>query len=208
MKKVIINGERCLPFPLMPSYFVSEKGTVFGKNKKPLFIGVQNSGYNMVWLSDCNQRRAFTVHRVVALTWIENPNSLPQVNHKDGNKKNNSADNLEWVTSKENVRHAFDSGLMNSSREKAKERMKDIGKKYATQNGERLRMFAKQTSQPILQCSLDGKVIAEHESCKAAKRNTGVNNIHKSIKTGQKAGGYIWIKKHETQRDNNDTRIS
>jgi hypothetical protein len=54
----------------------------------------------------------------------------------------------------------------------------------------------------------DGKVIAEHESCKAAKRNTGVNNIHKSIKTGQKAGGYIWIKKYETQRDNNDTRIS
>lgn len=51
------------------------------------------------------------IHRFVANAFIPNPNNLPEVNHKDGNKMNNSVDNLEWVTRSENSKHAHDTGL-------------------------------------------------------------------------------------------------
>lgn len=54
------------------------------------------------------------VHRILALMFIENPDNLPEVNHIDGNKLNNKLENLEWVTRKENMFHAFKNGLAKS----------------------------------------------------------------------------------------------
>lgn len=51
------------------------------------------------------------VHRLVATKYIPNPDNLPQVNHKDGNKHNNCVDNLEWVTNQQNRNHAMEEGL-------------------------------------------------------------------------------------------------
>lgn len=51
------------------------------------------------------------LHRYLAETYLPNPKKLAQVNHKDGNKLNNSLDNLEWVTQQENLHHAMDAGL-------------------------------------------------------------------------------------------------
>src|SRR5699024_4725647 len=53
----------------------------------------------------------YPLHKLVAQHFIPNPDNLPQVNHKDGNRYNNSADNLEWCTSKQNVKHAYATGL-------------------------------------------------------------------------------------------------
>lgn len=51
------------------------------------------------------------IHRTVANVYLENPNGLPEVNHVDGNKLNNSVDNLEWCSRNDNLKHAYDKGL-------------------------------------------------------------------------------------------------
>lgn len=58
----------------------------------------------------CNTKR---VHRLVATAFIQNPNNYEVINHKDGNKKNNTVDNLEWCTRSYNTKHAYRNGLIN-----------------------------------------------------------------------------------------------
>ncbi len=69
------------------------------------------TGYKRVHVSHNGIEYKFLVHRLVAMAFIPNPDKLPCVNHKDGNKQNNCADNLEWVTYSENQKHAYRTGL-------------------------------------------------------------------------------------------------
>lgn len=79
--------------------FVRSDGRLHNKPGKILTPGINPRGYLFVNLSDVNHKITPTrIHRLVAETFIPNPDNLPQVNHKDENKLNNSAENLEWCT--------------------------------------------------------------------------------------------------------------
>lgn len=68
-------------------------------------------GYLRCALSKNNILTTFKVHRLVAQAFIPNPNNYPQINHIDGNKKNNKVDNLEWCTNSINQIHAYSTNL-------------------------------------------------------------------------------------------------
>lgn len=70
-----------------------------------------NSFYYTCILRIGGKKKMFYVHRLLALTFIPNPDNKPQVNHIDANTANNSLSNLEWVTCKENINHAWQNGL-------------------------------------------------------------------------------------------------
>lgn len=67
----------------------------------------------LVHLYKEGKRKAVLVHRLVALAFIENPNNYPQINHKDGNPKNNTVENLEWCNASYNAKHAYNNKLNN-----------------------------------------------------------------------------------------------
>lgn len=72
-------------------------------------------GYMQATLHSKGKGKNFKVHRLVAMMFLENENNLPYVNHKDGNKKNNNVDNLEWCTPRQNNLHAVENGLVKST---------------------------------------------------------------------------------------------
>lgn len=91
------------------SYTVGSNGTIIGPSGKS--VGRENNkGYFTFFNIDNGKDEK--IHRVVAKCFLPNPDSLPQINHKDGNKLNNDVSNLEWCTQSENIKHAYDNGLM------------------------------------------------------------------------------------------------
>lgn len=76
------------------------------------------TGYPMVTLFKEGKPKHYLIHRLVALAFIPNPLNKPCINHIDGNKKNHSLSNLEWVTYSENGLHAYRTGLNNSDSQK------------------------------------------------------------------------------------------
>ena len=87
--------------------------------KKKILKLIKNpDGYLVVNLFNNCLIKQFKVHRLVALTFLSNPELKPEVNHIDGNKENNRIDNLEWNTFSENRKHAHKLGLCNQKGER------------------------------------------------------------------------------------------
>lgn len=111
------------------SYQVSNLGRV--KSKKRIRAGkhdsqatvsvkikesyVDEDGYLRVSLYYNGMSKLAAVHRLVAEAFVSNPDNLPQVNHKNGDKADNRSDNLEWVTNAQNIRHSIEAGLRDPS---------------------------------------------------------------------------------------------
>ena len=109
-KKYIYNGKET-------DYSVSTEGEVRKDPTNYILSQSTQQQYKFVTLSLENKKqKRMRVHRLVAETFIPNPENKPYVNHIDGNRQNNNVDNLEWVTPSENTRHAFDTGLVKSGR--------------------------------------------------------------------------------------------
>ena len=95
-------------------YYISPLGEIMNFKGKCLKQRVNNRGYHIIDLYIDSVKTTFLVHRLVALNFIPNPNNLPTVNHKDGNKNHNYDFNLEWVSYSENNKHAYDTNLRKS----------------------------------------------------------------------------------------------
>lgn len=89
------------------NYEASNLGQVRNKKTGRILKAVCNGGYLSVGLTQSCVKKTFKVHRLVALTFIDNPENKPQVNHLDKDGTNNKLSNLEWCTSAENAAHKF-----------------------------------------------------------------------------------------------------
>ena len=92
-------------------YLVSVTGCVWSIRRNIQLKPQNGVHYLQVQLNKNGKGVTRTIHRLVAESFIHNPDRKPEVNHKDGNKLNNNTYNLEWVTSSENQQHACDTGL-------------------------------------------------------------------------------------------------
>lgn len=161
-------------------YKISKNGTVYSmiNGGKAMTNQMGKVGYWYVKLRRNGKRFHCNIHRALAIAFIPNPKNKPQVNHIDGNRGNNSLENLEWVTASENVKHGFS----HNGRKACK-----------TMTGKKGKLHPR--TKPIMMFSLLGVYIQTFHGYMEASRETGIcmQNIHKACNGKRKtAGGYTW----------------
>lgn len=141
------------------------------QEEKILKVNPNTKGYPSVCLSKNSKTITYGIHILVARAFIPNPDNLPQVNHKDEDKTNNCADNLEWCTNKYNSNYGT--------------RNQRIGKKLTNSN----------LSKPICQYTTEGELVKKWPSSMEVQRQLSFisRNIRSCCSGKHKtAYGYIW----------------
>ena len=131
----------------------------------------------------------WSVHRLVALTFIPNPHNYPYVDHKDGNPSNNHVSNLRWVTQKENMNNPL-------TKKKCSERVYTEERNHKILET-RKRKGTKNKEKEIHQFSISGEYLQSFKSISEANRITGINgssiaNVCRRGRGGKSAGGFLW----------------
>lgn len=135
-------------------YTVNQNGDIYNSKGLKMKTTITKNGYERFNLS--RPTKSYLVHRLVAKAFILNPDNKEEVNHKDGNKLNNSVDNLEWVNRIENIIHGFENNLI--SKEK-----NNRGKKHYR-------------SIPIKATDIEGNILYTFENSREAERIGNFNN--------------------------------
>ena len=158
-------------------YQVSNLGNVKSLRKNIILKGgLVGIGYYSVNLCKNKNHKSTKIHKLVAQTFIPNPNNYPCINHKDGNKTNNCVDNLEWCTHSYNNKEAYRIGLKKSLKGKNN-------------------YYSRTLMIPINQYSLDGNFIKRWNSISEASKELNLyhSNIIAVCKNKKRtAGGFIW----------------
>ena len=134
-------------------------------------------GYKVINLHKNGKPKLYKIHRLVAITFIPNPNNYPVVNHKDENKANNYVDNLEWCTQKYNINYG-------TAQERISKSLK--GKRTGSENPTARKIKCITTGE-IFECILDAerKYNIEHSSiikcCRGKQKSAGKHPV-----TGEK----------------------
>lgn len=191
-------------------YQVSNTGEIrslkFGKIKI-LKQYTDKCGYNFLILSENGKRKNYFVHRSVAMTFIPNPNNLPQVNHKDENKANNCVDNLEWCSRKYNMNY----GTRNerASKRMCGENNPNYGKTFSEETKKKMSETRKgkdnPNAKPILMYDREGNFIKRFECARDTNEYFGKKNADSNVSmclTGRykTAYGYVFVYAEEIEK--------
>ena len=160
-------------------YIVSNDGKVatLRKRKKLLTLTKQKSGYLYAMIEINGKQVNKRVNRLVAQAFIENPNNYPMVNHLDGCKTNNHAENLQWVTNSQNMKHAHANGLVkkhifsDDERKRISEKLK--GRKKSEETRKKISMALKGKKRPNISEKLKGRKISEETRKKISLAHKG-----------------------------------
>lgn len=138
-------------------YTIFSNGTVRRNpskfRRKTIFLKPKKDNYYRVTLWNKEGAKAYSIHRLVAIYFIPNPNNLPWVNHIDGNTYNNDVSNLEWCTPTENEVHSIKVLQANRNTPKQRESAVLVGKakrKLTLRQAAEIREFAKRSSRKSL----------------------------------------------------------
>ena len=114
-------------------YYITTNGNII-RDTLTLKKSVNKSGYQRIVLNVNGGKVSKLIHRLVAETYLPNPNNLPEVDHKDTNKLNNDISNLEWVTTEENKRRARLNGLIRKGESHGKSKLTKTDVEYIRNN--------------------------------------------------------------------------
>lgn len=197
---------KSLEFLGYPNYQVSNFGRVksLKRGKEKILKTYKDKyGYLILHLYNNSKVKTYFVHRLVALSFIPNPEKLPMINHKDESRDNNCVENLEWCDCKYNLNYGLRNirlrkklkGRHLSEEHKQKLRKPHKQKLRKPLTEEHKQNMSKAISKPILQFTLEGVFIREWQSATSASKELKINrgNITQCCKEKLKTcGGFIW----------------